>query len=254
MIRKGLDGPKVRKTDRELFLSADQVKHLLKTIRESGHKFADRDHAMVFLGLMLGLRCGEVRLLKREDFTHVERGLAEISTLKCAVRVPYRCSHCHRRCRVAAVRAGGSYPCPRCGTENAVARPREANPSPRRSPPIVENSTREYIKRYISSLSPRQTYFFENARGQPLSVAWVRSIFNYWVIQAGLPPVISFHALRHGRGVMVWSASKDIELVRRSLRQTSLGSAQKYVHLSEAATREYQDTLERQNILEDDDE
>lgn len=248
-VRKGLSGPKVTRTDRELFLTAAEVKHLLGTIQESGARRAARDHAIIFLGLMFGLRCGEVRLLKRSDFLAVERGVAELSTLKCAYRIPYRCEHCKKRCRVAGGRGGTSYPCPRCGTENPVTRPKASNPMPRRSPPIVESSAREYIKRYISTIPARQEFFFENARGQPISTSMIRKIFNRWLMEAGLPPAVSFHALRHGRGVMIWNESKDIELVRRQLRQTSLGSTQRYVHLSEAATRQYEKRLEGIDIL-----
>jgi site-specific recombinase XerC len=72
----------------------------------------------------------------------------------------------------------------------------------------------------------------------------VRRIFGHWAIEANIDPIYSFHALRHGRGVMVWEATKDIEAVRSALRQKTATAALIYTRLSPKLREQYREQLE----------
>ncbi len=233
---KGLKGPKVQKSRREMVLNVEQVQQLLDTISNSEHPFKVRDHAIIYLAFKFGLRCGEVGLLKRSHFAEIAREIANIPTLKQSERIVAVCTHCHKQSRVAMNRAGKSTVCYKCHqvfTIQGTAGRTVAHNPPEKAPPIVEEDTIDYVLNFLQTIPAEQEYLFPSMRNGHLSVSHTRSIFNFWLTESGLPPILSFHSLRHGRGAHVYSATDgNLQAVKEMLRQKTLSSAEQYIHLT----------------------
>jgi len=93
-------------------------------------------------------------------------------------------------------------------------------------------------------MRPEQTCLFESSPGRQLNKDHLRAIFNSYVMLAGLNRKYSWHALRHGRGVLIMDQFEDLVMVRDSLRQKSLSAAEFYVNLSPKRRQEYQNTMD----------
>lgn len=240
--------PPAPKRDEEKFLTAEQFEALLKAVEEHGGVMRFRDHALFFLAYYLGLRVGEVVLLRREHL-HLDEGEGTISipTLKCQPKVACKCSECGRKVFLRLDRAGTQHRCS-CGAASTVpAADKHAKPYTERTPAIIERHVLDYLRQLESNLPPGQAWLFpsEARDGEHLSRRRAGWLFKYYARLASLPARMSFHALRHGRGAAVWSISQDRELVRKQLRHTSLNAGEFYVHLSPERLKEYQDRLER---------
>lgn len=83
----------------------------------------------------------------------------------------------------------------------------------------------------IAELTDRRDF----VRLFPLIPRHARKVFKHYAKLAGLNPKLSFHSLRHFRGVQLWAATKDIQLVREGLRHTRLSSTEVYMHAIEGA-------------------
>lgn len=187
------------------FLTLSQVRIMLKCIEESGQKNWQRDHALIFLGLMLGLRCGEAVILCRRNFRDIGKGVVHIPTLKT----------------------------------------RTLNSVPEKEPPFVEKEVIAYAKKYLSTVMRKdQDWLFESSHGSHVSTHWARKIFAHWILCAKLDPLYSFHSLRHGRGVMVWDVTGDLVAVSKCLRHKDVKAAQIYAHLSPKKRDEYRKAME----------
>ena len=88
--KKNFSRSKPEKTSEQMFLTVLQVKQLLDTIEHENNEFKNRDHCAIFLGFYLGLRIGEVVLLNRESFRHINSEIAYIKTLKTRDNLPER--------------------------------------------------------------------------------------------------------------------------------------------------------------------
>lgn len=246
--RKGLEGPKIKKRKREKFLDQGQVEQLLRTVRGLKKTRWPRDHALIYLSYFFGLRCAEAVRLERTNFDEIEDGVVMLLTMKQTPRLPMQC-RCGRKYRVSAKRLGETYPCPSCGLANRVNLPAgqrslDLNP-PHRSPPVVETSVRQYAMRYLSErMRPDQRWLFETTTDKHLSVTQARRIFNFYLVEAGLNPKLSFHALRHGRGVLVYEKFEDLVMVRDSLRHLDTATAGIYAQISPKKAEEYRSKLE----------
>ena len=246
---KGLGVQKGEKTEREKFISVEEVGVLLDTIEHSDAKHRVRDHAAIFMGFFFALRCGEACLLTREDFRDLERGLVRIPTLKAMKRIPHHCGQCGCRRRVGQSKIGRMHKCGRCGHRARVEyNGRVDTIIPRKSPSVVEKHVLAYVREYLDSLPEDQEYLFQGSPGKPLSRSSMHNIFNYWVTEAGLPPIYSFHALRHGRCVLLWDVSKDPKLIQDVARHKGI-LADVYAHMSERRRAEYLDQLEGDSKL-----
>ena len=239
--RKGFDRSKPPKSEDEKFCTGEQVRELLAAIVNEAGPLAGRDHALIFLAYHLGLRVGEVVLLERKHFT--ERRV-EIPTLKIAPRLPCVCGSCRRRFRVSIYKAGTEHPCPRCSNPVKVPRgPKGAELVPAIALPFVEPQVLAYIREYLAVLPLEQSWLFVGQGGEHLGAPQAARIFNHYAAEAGLSPKLSFHSLRHGRGVALWRHTKDLAAVQRALRHQRLGTSEIYVHLDPERRQEYEQAL-----------
>jgi integrase len=82
-----------------------------------------------------------------------------------------------------------------------------------------------------------------------MSVGALRQNFNHYLVSSGLPPVYSFHALRHGWGVVIGEIRRDPVHVRDMLRHKSVRTSEIYVHMGPQAKQEYQSALDEQALI-----
>jgi integrase len=249
-FKKNFEVKKPRKSYDEMFFTQSQVKQLLDCVKADGGRFMRRDHAAIFLGFHLGLRIGEVRLLTRETFRDVDDGIVHVRRLKSLPRLPHRCPPCGRRVNVAVNRIGDLVICPRCGQSNPVKAPHKKldRDPPEKVPPVVEHHVLEYARAYIASLPEGQKHLFVSQRGTPISVSMLSRVIANYVLRCGLSPKYSWHAFRHGRGVLIWERFEDPVMVRDSLGQKSMKAAEMYMRLSPTKREEYRDKLERDTL------
>jgi integrase len=247
---KGLGEKKVRRANREKFMTLEEFQTLLRKVAELRRARWRRDHCAIFCGFFFGLRISETVLINRETFRDLEHGEVHIRTKKQGMRVRYTCPDCKRRYRVAAARAGQMQTCGHCGAQGKIRLPQgvtkaDAAP-PECSPPVVETVVHDYVRNYLDNvMRPEQEWLFESAPGKRLARDYLRQIFNRYSMAAGLNPKYSWHCLRHGRGVMIMDQFDDLVMVRDSLRQKSLGAAEFYIHLSPAKAAKYREALDR---------
>lgn len=223
---------------------------ILNACSELAYPEMRRDHCAIYLGYYLGLRIGEAAILARDSFRMLsDDGTALIRTLKQTARIRHTCARCERSCRVSAGRIGQNHTCPRCGEVNPVRKPygKEIDPTPpEKSPPVVERPVRNYILDYMTNVMRLgQDWFFEAQSPEHVSTRQLSRIFATYVHAAGLSLNYSWHALRHGRGMYLWTRFKDVLMVRDGLRQKSITSAEIYAHFDPATLEGYLDVLER---------
>jgi len=247
--QKGLGARKVQRANREKFITLEEAQTLLKKVAELRLPKWRRDHCAIFCGYFFGLRASEAVLLCRETFRDLQYGQVHIRTTKQGVRVPYTCRECKRRYRVSAARAGQEQACGHCGTKGRITLPqtfRNADTRPpEKSPPVVESAVIAYVQKYLSEcMRPDQQWLFEGAPGRHLHRDSLRAILNHYLMAAGLCSKYSWHALRHGRGVLVYDKFDDLVMVRDSLRQKSLSAAEFYVNLSPKKQAAYRSALD----------
>jgi integrase len=247
------------KSERERYLTTDEVNLILKTIKNYSGKNRDRDYCAVFCGFYFALRVGEACMLKRDNFRHLLQDEVHIRTLKCLPRLSITCQGCGRRYRVSVSKIGQTHTCIRCSEEIPVNEPHKAiekNP-PEREPPVVESKVIEYLSWYLKEvMRPDQQWLFEgqHAPKDPvdeiphITESMLEKIFTHWVNEAGLPLIYSWHSLRHARGMFVFERFGDLFMVQKMLRQSSLKPAERYLHMSPTRKKEYKDALDEEYV------
>lgn len=234
----------VRKTDAERVLTQDQWRKVLQAVEDNKAAFVKtwkRDYTALYLGMMFGCRISEVILLERRHFTDLESSeTAHIPTLKQSEKIRIICNGqfngapCGRRVRVRMDRAGDTHYCPRCNSPIKIPANTEIKYTGpvERDPPVIEEAVIAVVSDYLKNcMRPDQRWLFESKQGRHISASYLSRIFNTYCHLAGLSNKYSFHSLRHGRGVTLWSRFQDIVLVQKSLRQKSVSSAQVYIGL-----------------------
>lgn len=255
-IKKGFErGGQAEKSERQRFLTRNQVNDLLACIAHAGKTRWKRDHCGIYLGYYLGLRCSETVILERASFRYLDDGQVMLRTKKQVPRIPLNCSHCGRRWRISGklIKEGRKKAnCPRCNETSNIPLGLniDLNP-PEYSVPAVETKVLDYIEEYLDQMRPDQQWLLESKPGTRLSSVQLRRIFNSYAQLCGLPPEYSYHSLRHGRGVLIWERFKDLVMVKNMLRQKSLSSAEVYMHLSPDNKRKYQAALDEAMEEED---
>ena len=248
----------VKKTDAERVLSQDQWRAILAAVEANKLKFPKwkRDYTALYLGMMFGLRIGEVVLLQRRHFADLEASdSAHIPTLKRSERINASChgsvldgKPCKQHMHFSASRAGQKFWCHNCGTEGIVPTPIKA---PQTGvvdvdPPVIEEAVVAYVVDYMNNhMRPDQEWLIEGHKGKRITNGFMSKIFNTYCKLAGISAKYSFHSLRHGRGVLLYSRFQDLLLVRDCLRQKDMKSAQVYVGLDLEKTQEYKRKLNR---------
>jgi site-specific recombinase XerD len=240
------------------FLTDAQVKDILIAVQKSKEQFNKwwkRDECAIFLGYMLGLRIGEAVILERKHFARVGDDIVMIPTLKQRKRIRCVCpdAGCNRRLRVSPERIGQLHPCPRCGKQFLVQKPKDYHSEvfqiPTKELPFVESDVADYIGDYIKNhMRPDQRWLFESRPNYHISSSYMTRVFNTYAQMASLSSVYSWHALRHGRGVRLWNAFRDLIAVRDGLRHSGIGVASIYADLDPEARKEMKKKMEKQSF------
>lgn len=98
----------------------------------------------------------------------------------------------------------------------------------------------EALARYISServAGPGEP-LFTNQRGIRLTTRTVQNVIKRWAMQAGLPPDVSPHTLRHSFATHMLDGGADLKTVQQLLGHESLAATQVYTHISIERLRE----------------
>lgn len=245
--------PKKSKSRNEYVISSEEWQLILETVENSAPTNPQwkRDYAIIFLGGALGMRRGEIPLFERNHFRFLEDSdVVYAPTLKQEDRIPYACS-CGRRCRVKSSSGGCDHLCARCGKSGRVPMPGKSViiGAIEKDIPIVEENTKNFILDYLKEdMRPDQRWLFEGRNGYHMSGGHVNRIFNTYCIQAGLSKKISFHTLRHLRGVRVYSLFKDMTVTKDALRHKDVKTTQVYAGLDEETRLEYKEKLEKKSF------
>jgi integrase len=232
-LNKGFNPGHQEKTDRQKFLTVDDLKRILSTVDAGGGDKRVRDHGAIFLGFYLALRVGEVPLLTRNCFRHMRDEVIYVPTLKQAEKIPIKCKECGKKVRVSSNRMGSDHHCSKCGNTQRipVSKKLKDKGPPEIAPPDVDPHVIVYCREYLKKMRPEQEILFESRKGKPISPRMLSYIFGHYAIEAGIDPEFSWHSLRHGRGCQIWQLERDQAYVRDMLRQRSLGASEFYVHL-----------------------
>jgi integrase/recombinase XerD len=206
------------KPEKYKFFTEEQIEQLLKAVEEDkDNPRRYRDHAALFCGFYFALRIKETSLLERDCLKWLEDNVVDIPTLK--------------------------------------QRSKEVGPdgkkrAPWRRLPQIETIAIEYLTDYIKNkMPPNQKYLFVSRRpDRPIAARTLDNIFNTYRERAGLSINYSWHALRHARGVYLYERFKDLLLVKKMLRHTSIASTEIYAHLSPSKLAERQEILDRDSI------
>lgn len=258
-LNKGV-GRSQKKPRSVLSVTDDQWKDMLQAVEDSKDVNPNwqRDYAIIFLGAALGMRVGEIILLERRHFEDMDQyDVIHLPTLKQSEKVQFICrgtnvrgEPCGRKVRVKVSSAGKPHECYRCGHISEVPEPRSGNHSSSGvvevDIEIVEPQTVGFILDYLANeMRPDQRFLFEGKKGYHLSSGHCNRIFNTYAGRAGLDPKISFHSLRHNRGVKVYSLFKDMVLCKQALRHKDVATTQIYADLDNEQRMRYREELSR---------
>lgn len=75
---------------------------------------------------------------------------------------------------------------------------------------------------------------FINPKGKVISLRMAQNNFKTTCRRAGIRTCLSPHSLRHSVGTRTWEKTHDLNAVKTVLRHSTLGNAERYMHLSEA--------------------
>lgn len=253
-IRKGLSHKgQNEKSRRQRFMSVGEVGLLLKTVETEKRPLWRRDYAALMLGFYLGLRVSEAAAIERAWFRHINSEEVYVRRSKSVPRISFTCSKCNRKARVSATKINTEHQCGRCGAKQRVVCTKEIDMRPpEKLAPVVERWVLDHVKNYMSTyMRGNQRWFFEGNYNDhtpledipPICVSQLERIFSSYCKNAGLDSLYSWHALRHGRGVMIWERFHDLVMVRDMLGQKSLSSAEIYIQMSPSTRQQALDKL-----------
>jgi integrase/recombinase XerC len=97
----------------------------------------------------------------------------------------------------------------------------------------------EYVRsERVASIAPKEQPLLTNSAGRSLTSRTVQNVVKRWCLQAGLPPDISPHTLRHSFATHLLDGGADLKTVQQLLGHESLGTTQVYTHISIERLRE----------------
>lgn len=244
------------KSKKERVCYPAQFAALMKAVERSAadfNKHWERDQALLYIAYNLGLRIGEAAMLEKTHFEKLERDdIIMIPTLKQSERILFQCSNpdCGRRCKVSTARLGDLFECPKCFSCSEVKSVKEIKPHevPLKDIPFVEGQVSAFILSYLAKIPQDQKWLFPSSKKEKghISSSFASRIFSTYAQMAGLPTCMSFHSLRHGRGMRIYSITDgDLVAVRDSLRQKDIKTAQIYSSLDQEKAASYKKKLEK---------
>lgn len=74
--------------------------------------------------------------------------------------------------------------------------------------------------------------FFTNKQGRRLTSRTLQNVIKRWALQAGLPPNVSPHTLRHSFATHLLDGGADLKTVQQLLGHENLATTQIYTHVS----------------------
>lgn len=240
-------------------ISLDQFRAILQAVHDSEpiNENWRRDYALIYLGGALGMRVGEIALYERSHFSDLEKyDVIHVPTLKQSEKITFVCpgmthegEYCGRKSRVKLSSAGQMHKCFRCGKSNPVPKAKNGATSTGIvliDVDIVEDKTRLFILDYLDEIPADQRWLFESSNPKyHLSKGHISKIFNTFAAAVGLDPKISFHSLRHCRGVTVYSQFKDMVLCKSALRHKNVATTQIYADLDLEQKQHYREELNK---------
>ncbi len=240
-------------------VTIEQWQAMLQAVEDSAHENENwqRDYALIFLGASLGMRVGEIILFERRHFADLEKyDVIHIPTLKQSEKIQFVCpgttvkgERCGRKSCVKLSSAGKPHRCYCCGETNIVPDVKGTRTHAgivEIDVDIVEEKTVMFILDYLDTLPPEQSLLFEGRKKKPMSSGHANRIFNTFVCRAGIDPRVSFHSLRHNRGVRIYSRFKDLVLCKDALRHKNVATTQIYADLDQEQKDRYRKELNKE--------
>ena len=201
------------KTPRDKFPTRRELKALFAAAPKVSKEFT----IAMKLAYYFGLRCGEVRILRREHLSP-EKGLLFAPTLK-------RARQKDRRRRLV----------------DPALRPTKDLPTFALPCPATKDAQDTLMEAWEMSLKSPYGLAFDAPTddARPRATGWFRLMFGRVRKLAKVRPGISFHSLRHAHGSAVAAGTKDPVFVRDRLRHSSVVTTNIYMH----STKKYQDEM-----------
>ncbi len=253
-------------------ITSEQWQAILEAVEDSAPNNRNwrRDWALIFLSGALGMRVGEARFLERSHFSElVSSDVVHVPTLKQSEKISFVCQHtgsdgerCGRKMRIKMSSAGKMHKCYRCGKSSPVpeTKGKIITDFVLVDVDIVEEKTVGFIMDYLENqMRPDQQWLFDKRVSKKktlnlfgtkpkkpyISCGHANRIFNTFAVAAGVDPRVSFHSLRHHRGVFVYSLFKDMVLCKDALRHKNIATTQIYAGLDMEQKQRYREELNK---------
>lgn len=97
---------------------------------------------------------------------------------------------------------------------------------------LAKTLTKRLAKQGSSRRQAQPSKLFISSRGNNMSAAALRKVFEQRVMQAGLDPSLTPHAMRHTFATLMLDGRADLRSVQELLGHESLSTTQIYTHLS----------------------
>lgn len=97
---------------------------------------------------------------------------------------------------------------------------------------FFSESARQALLEYKSIERSDGRALFTNSKGERLTTRTVQKICKRWALQAGLPPDLSPHTLRHSFATHMLDHGADLKTIQQLLGHSSLATTQIYTHVS----------------------
>jgi integrase/recombinase XerD len=194
---------------KEKYLTEEQFTRLLRAARERKHPNAVRDHAMLAVGGLCGLRSIELLSIRFCDL-HLtdDKPYVSIQRAKKMEKGPDGKRRKKEHWQDVPVPATAK----RAMLAWVRTHDKKARASKRRVFPILTRTFRDVFKTYLK--------------------------------RANLSPRFGTHSLRHFRGMQLYTKHKDVNLVKSLLGHSDLASTQVYVHTVDAMEKGLETDLE----------